>query len=79
MALSFKKMTPWMVAGLLFVGAATTACSPEYEEDIQTPQGETEVESEPGELEQEVDTPDGEVETETDVEEAPVSPAPASP
>lgn len=66
MALSFKRLTPWMVASLMFVGVATTACSPETEEEIQTPQGETEVESEPGELEQEVDTPDGEAETEVE-------------
>lgn len=66
MALSFRSMTPWMAAGLMFVGAATTACSPEYEEEIQTPQGQTEIESEPGEVEEEVDTPQGETETEVD-------------
>lgn len=66
MALSFRSMTPWMVAGLMFVGAATTACSPEYEEEIQTPEGQTEIESEPGEVEEEVDTPQGETETETE-------------
>lgn len=66
MVLSLKGVTPWMVVGLLSVGAVTTACSPEYEEEIQTPQGETEVESEPGEIEEEVDTPEGEVETEVE-------------
>lgn len=72
MALSFKRVTPWMIAGLLAVGMTTVACSPETEEEIQTPQGETEVESEPGELEEEVDTPEGEVESE--VEGAPAAP-----
>ena len=69
MALSFKKMTPLVVASLMFVGVATTACSPETEGEIQTPQGETEVESEPDELEQEVETPGGDTETEVETDQ----------
>lgn len=69
MRVSFKSMTPLVLAGLLSTGVLAVGCSPETEEEIQTPQGETEIESEPGEIEEEVDTPQGEAETEVETDD----------
>lgn len=41
-----KRLIQWVVAGMFLVVAA--ACTPEYEEEVETPAGEQEVEVEEG-------------------------------
>jgi hypothetical protein len=57
----FKSVARWLAIGSLLIVAA--ACTPETETEVETPQGETEIESEPTETE--IEGPEGETEVET--------------